>query len=248
MIDIYSDKILFASHGANDIEYGKWSQELYRNVAKNKFIISSKIPVKDAFPQIFCYAIQNNYQYIIYIDADCFVCSYKKLNELFKQFIGGGYVFAGMPDGHAPLRVHNYYLINPFFSFWNVSLFKDFDFSKKTTNILTKLDDVNLKELTDVVKDMNDNVKFKLDNFEIYYTLFSNIAMHVPGFKIKYFYAKLLPQIAPFCTGIFLNKDEQIPICVHSWFARKKDQNNKTRIQKIYNYAVNILTAENKNY
>ena len=98
-----------------------------------------------------------------------------------------------MPDGHAPLRVHNYYLINPFFSFWNVSLFKDFDFSKKMTNVLTKLDDVNLKELTDVVKDMNDNVIFKLDNFEIYYPLFSNIAMHVPGFRIKYLHAKLLP-------------------------------------------------------
>lgn len=75
---------------------------------------------------ILSYAINHSYDYIIYIDADCFIWSLNNLSIKFNEFIEGNYIIAGVPDGGIFChRNSNCYCINPFLAFFNVKLIKN---------------------------------------------------------------------------------------------------------------------------
>lgn len=113
------------------------------------------------------------------------------------------------------------------------------------SNILTTLDKDNMDRLNNVLQYMKiDQPIFKIDNFERYYALFSQIIKHKKDFKIKYLFAKNNPHIATNATGIYYKHDDEIPICLHSWYSRDTSKQNYDRIFKIYSYAKTLLDKE----
>ena len=90
--------------------------------------ISTNKPIfgLQAFYLILSYAINHSYDYIIYIDADCFIWSLNNLGIKFNEFIERNYIIAGVPDGGIFChRNSNCYCINPFLAFFNIKLIKN---------------------------------------------------------------------------------------------------------------------------
>lgn len=77
-----------------------------------------------------CYRNQHpvsHFDYIIYIDEDCFITDFKAMIEEFYLFMKDDrYCLAGPQDGGVLChRNHRHNLINTFISFWNVKLLKE---------------------------------------------------------------------------------------------------------------------------
>lgn len=67
-----------------------------------------------------------NFNYIIYIDDDCFITDFHVLVEEFKKFRDSGCCIAGISDGGQIChRNHKKELVNTFLSFWNLKILKD---------------------------------------------------------------------------------------------------------------------------
>lgn len=128
-------KVLFATNG--DLVPNSPlldSISTYCNVLNNNLLC---IPGKDvltnkpifglqAFYMILFYAINHGYDYIVYIDADCFIWSIDNLSFKFNEFIHGNYIIGGVPDGGVFChRNSNCYCINPFLAFINVKHIKN---------------------------------------------------------------------------------------------------------------------------
>lgn len=70
-------------------------------------------------------AIKRNYDYVMYIDADCFIWSTKNLMHKFSEFFDGDYIIGRVPDGGVFChRNTNNYCINPFLTFFNIKKIK----------------------------------------------------------------------------------------------------------------------------
>lgn len=68
----------------------------------------------------------NNFDYVIYIDEDCFIYDFETLIEEFKNFTNSNCCLAGPQDGGAFChRNHSKLLINTFLSFWNIKMIRD---------------------------------------------------------------------------------------------------------------------------
>lgn len=77
----------------------------------------------NAFMYMLYKAMQMKVDYIIYFDEDAFLLpnSEDEIEKLFKDFVDSGCIVAGLQDGGSFChRNHNTYLVNTFFSFWNV--------------------------------------------------------------------------------------------------------------------------------
>lgn len=233
------NRVLFATNGDKirtpSIE---WSKQTYANIAPELYVVDgNKKWALSCFLEILEYAALKNFKYIIYIDADCFITSILNLKNIFTKFKNGGFAFAGMPDGGCvPVRIHNKFLINPFFSMFNVSLCNEnLNYEKLySAKVLSSLDDVNLRNLESTLSQCPNAAesKFSIDCFENYYKLFSQLAVN---HKIMYLIAGQLPcKMSPVTViydGIAENKNA---VCIHSWYARKTDKINMSRIRDIF--------------
>lgn len=77
-----------------------------------------------------------DFNYIIYIDEDCFIKDFRKLLVEFEKFKDGNYCLGGLQDGGMIChRNQSRFLINTFLSFWNLALIKNK--KEKFTTILT---------------------------------------------------------------------------------------------------------------
>ena len=233
-----NEKVLFATNGdSHRTPSIIWSKESYNSIAKNQYTVKSDIWALDCFLEILKYAILKDFKSVIYIDADCFIISFANLKSIFRKFKTGEFVFAGMPDGGCvPIRGHNKFLINPFFSMFDVRrCMKNLDRqSISAVKPLTSLDPVNLKYLETVLAKCPNapESKFQIDNFENYYKLFTALAFEQ---KIMYLIAGQLKCNMNPTTAIYDDKiTEQNMVCLHSWFARKLDKQNLERIHSIY--------------
>lgn len=73
---------------------------------------------KRAFLKIFEYGIERNFDYLIYVDADCFIAHSENLFSLFKKFVESGCILGGPSDGGIFChRSVNRFSINPFLMF-----------------------------------------------------------------------------------------------------------------------------------
>ena len=91
-----------------------------KNIATNMPIFGLQ-----AFQLMINEAIKQHYDYIIYIDTDCFILSIKNLKLKFEEFVKGDYIIGGVPDGGIFChRNANNYCINPFLAFFNISNIK----------------------------------------------------------------------------------------------------------------------------
>ena len=78
----------------------------------------------DAFLLMLNYFLSNkNFDYVIYIDEDCFITDFYSLVNEFMNFTESGCVLAGPQDGGVFChRNHSRLMINTFLSFWNIKL------------------------------------------------------------------------------------------------------------------------------
>ena len=78
---------------------------------------------RDAFFDIFRYAIEKGYKYIIYVDADCFIVNQENLIKEFNRFLNvPESIFSGCSDGGMFChRCGNPWAINPFLLFARVA-------------------------------------------------------------------------------------------------------------------------------
>lgn len=118
----YSDGVLFATHGSDKRTPSiGLSMQTYKSFAPAVYVSPGENKPEDAFADILCRAVKSQFRYVVYVDADCFICSVENLVRVFAAFKEGRFVFAGMPDGGCvPIRSHNKYLVNPFFSMFDV--------------------------------------------------------------------------------------------------------------------------------
>ena len=81
----------------------------------------------DAFLVMLNYMLSNNnFDYVIYLDEDCFINNFEALINEFKDFIQSGCCLAGAQDGGVFChRNHSRFMINTFLSFWNIKLLRD---------------------------------------------------------------------------------------------------------------------------
>lgn len=81
----------------------------------------------NAFVYMLDYMLQaNRFDYVIYIDEDCFITDFNGLIDEFKEFVKGEYCLAGSPDGGVMChRNHSKMMINTFLSFWNIKLLRE---------------------------------------------------------------------------------------------------------------------------
>ena len=241
-----TEKVLFATNG-DPLKTPSivQSKETYIDIAKNIYTVKSDIWALKCFLEILNYAISKKFNYVIYIDADCFITNFANLKSIFSKFQNGNFIFAGMPDGGCvPTRMHNKFLINPFFSMFNIKLcnenFNNYSIDK--IKILDKLDFINQKNLEITLSKCPNafESKFQIDNFENYYKLFSLLAINQ---KIMYLIAGQINNNTNPTTAIYNDSvDEQNIVCLHSWYARKTDSENLKRIKKIYEFSKILKT------
>jgi hypothetical protein len=176
---------LFATNGdKNKTPSIEKSISLYKNISKHFYCAPSTIYGKNAFIDIFKYAQKYNYKYVIYIDADCFIYSYKNLYECFNKFIKLNYICSGIPDGGCiPIRSHNKYAINPFFSFFNIDIISKIDYTDMIFDLNTdKILDINVYNCNICIKKCpHSNLSTTTyDKFEPYYDMFLSFGKLYP--------------------------------------------------------------------
>ena len=81
----------------------------------------------NAFIEMLAYMLSNNnFDYVIYIDEDCFINDFEALIDEFKLFKSSNCCMAGIQDGGVLChRNHSKIMVNTFLSFWNISLMRN---------------------------------------------------------------------------------------------------------------------------
>lgn len=81
----------------------------------------------NAFIEMLVYMLNtNNFDYVIYIDEDCFINDFEALVEEFKLFKSSNCCMAGIQDGGVLChRNHSKIMVNTFLSFWNINLIRN---------------------------------------------------------------------------------------------------------------------------
>lgn len=209
----------------------------------------------------------NQFDYIIYVDEDCFITNIESMINILKEFIEGNYGFAGIPDGGLCChRNHNPVSINTFFTIFNVKEIKKVYDPEKVLN--TKFDD-SLKVFKPdfLIYDKSDEYKKELENkipyckivrdnpkdvcsrhqipwnilwddFEPYYKIFFYLLKN--GLKPMYLHGRdsLIDDLG-ITTELLYNNE---PWAYHTWFARNFSDTPEQfqRILKVYNKCVTL--------
>jgi hypothetical protein len=140
----------------------------------------------------------NNFDYVIYIDDDCFINDFEALIDEFKRFKSSNCCIGGPQDGGVLChRNHSKRLINTFLSFWNISLIKD----KKVT----------ITTLINYIKDNIQNEKYfkiffdnlKIKNKKLYDFIESQSNLMISNIKdYRYNTVSLPNHETPYCETV----------------------------------------------
>lgn len=125
------NKVLFATNFITDPNCPLYeSIRILKEIAAGAevYVSSDKKFGREAFHDIFNYAIDNDYSYIIYADADCFIVNKQNLEKEFIAFLETpDAMFSGCSDGGMFFhRCGNPWVINPFLLFVRVSKIKSY--------------------------------------------------------------------------------------------------------------------------
>lgn len=138
-----------------------------------------------------------NFDYMIYIDDDCFITDFKSLLEEFNKFIkDDSYCLAGTQDGGVIChRNHASYMINTFLSFWNLKLLR-----KKSSN----------RELVNVIQTLQPNLT---DSSQTYMHFLNKIKSEKPTLfeTIKNNAQRSIEEISDYRQKHF--KNDEVPYC-----------------------------------
>ena len=121
-----------------------------------------------AFLLMLQYMLSNNrFDYVIYIDEDCFINDFESLINEFKIFSTKEYCIAGPQDGGVIChRNHSKFMINTFLSFWNIKLLRE----KEITfdNIVSYINNKVNNHMDDMFADFYKNLKLNKSLFSIF--------------------------------------------------------------------------------
>ena len=192
--------------------------------------------------------IQRKYDYLVYIDEDCFISDIEEMYETIKKFINDGYWFAGMPDGGViSHRFHNPISINTFFTIFNIKEIKNvyklncakdcmYDESLLQFTpfdlIKSECPDPNEERVKIVINEGYIPYDVNYDNFEPYYRIFFYLLKN--GAKPLYLNGDDAPEMDGdgACTKLY-GVNNKI-FCYHTWFARNYTDSHNKRIKSIY--------------
>jgi hypothetical protein len=253
------NKVGFFTNSFNP-ELLEMSLSLYRAIAPNEpIVIYGGIKRRRPFYgyRVFKRILSNwfirlKYNYLIYIDEDCFISDVGELQRLVKHFIDNDYDFCGMPDGGVIChRCHNPVAINTFFTIYNLrSIRKLYNRRKASHAVYTpELDKFTPHHL--IKTQMPDNAPpyckiveqsgqipydTQYDNFEPYYRIFFHLLAR--GAKPLYLDAADSGSDGGMTTGLMSHSGRVF--CYHTWFARDYSSNpeNRKRIDNIYHTVV----------
>lgn len=103
---------------------------------------------------------EDNFDYVIYIDDDCFISDFTALIHEFKSFMKSRCCMGGIQDGCVLChRTHSKILVNTFLSFWNIKMIRGTNFVKIINNIA---DNVQPKQYYKFFKDSVDEKVLKI--------------------------------------------------------------------------------------
>lgn len=141
-----------------------------------------------AFVYMLNYMLQNNhFDYVIYIDEDCFINDFNKLVEEFKKFKEGNYCLGGSQDGGVMChRNHSKKMINTFLSFWNIKMLREKNISYN--DIVNYINNTIKKYPTSMFKYFEYNLKDKKPELYKYMNKEADLMVkEVSKFRKKYF-------------------------------------------------------------
>ena len=229
------------------------SVSLYRDLANGKIIMidgSKGFYGYHVFNQILSNnLIQNEYDYLVYIDEDAFISNIDELFDTIKFFIENNYGFCGMPDGGViSHRFHNPVSINTFFTIFNLKEIKKIytkdcaincqyepSLEKYTPYHLIKKEIPN-KEDNRVQVVINEGYKpydIIYDNFEPYYRIFFYLLKN--ELKPYYLNGDDSSEIDGDGATTKLYGINNKPFCYHTWFARQFETYHNNRIKTVFN-------------
>ena len=193
----------------------------------------------NAFIEMLAYMLSNNnFDYVIYIDEDCFINDFEALIDEFKLFKSSNCCMAGIQDGGVLChRNHSKIMVNTFLSFWNISLMRN----KKIT-INTIIDYVKEKIKDDKVY-KNFISTIKSTNNELYNFMCSRADKMI--LNIKDFREFLNPENPepPYCE--IVRNDPNNPIEPHQTPYSFDDETEEKNFEPYYvlEQALIILTG-----
>ncbi len=193
----------------------------------------------NAFIEMLAYMLSNNnFDYVIYIDEDCFINDFEALIDEFKLFKSSNCCIAGIQDGGVLChRNHSKIMVNTFLSFWNISLMRN----KKIT-INTIIDYVKEKIKDDKVY-KNFISTIKSTNNELYNFMCSRADKMI--LNIKDFREFLNPENPepPYCE--IVRNDPNNPIEPHQTPYSFDDETEEKNFEPYYvlEQALIILTG-----
>ncbi|MBR5297908.1 MAG: hypothetical protein IKU29_08620 [Parabacteroides sp.] len=169
--------------------------------------------------------VKSEYDYVVNIDEDAFVCNINALKDLIIYFIENGYVNCGMPDGGvSPVRGGNPIVTNPFFNIIDIKKIRE-RFSLKEIEKIKQISENVQKQYipNDIVR-----LEYAFKENEPYCSFFIWIALN---FKVLYLDADTYKD----GYSTVLKNHKGVPFLIHSWYSRmyNRDDFHTKRINDI---------------
>lgn len=219
-------------------ELYEYSKSFYDSMRYEKTVVSGKNGMYgfEAINHVILNKELYNFDWMVYVDEDCFITDLKALEDLIQYQTNNDYSCSGVPDGGViSHRFHNPIAINPFFMVMNVGEIRE-KYDAAEVSLSFYAPDLDKYIPTTLMKTES---SFAYDNFEYCYNFFFWLLRN--NFKILYLDAG---EHTDNLTTIVKNQDG-IPFAYHTWFARKwstRPQNRK-RIKSVIEYCNKIKSV-----
>ena len=176
-----------------------------------------------------------DFDWMIYVDEDCFITNPSAVEELLEYQVSNGYACCGMPDGGVvSIRARNPVSINPFFMIMNLGEIRKRYNSDQVmgSRYGGDLDQYIPKAL------MKPNIGTLFDNYEGYYRLFFWLLRN--GFKLLYLDAE---EYSGDQTTAMLKNHKGEVLAYHTWYARmwNRDQKHTQRIRGVIKHCRGLV-------